>query len=144
MLPISQTNPAASASGSMATTPSSAAGMPPLIPTSGEKPVGKAPVTASGETPQDRLTVKFNIPPDFVAQGEALEAQGHHAEAVRLFQKALQQDPQNLAAWRDMGDVYRLLRQNKYAVQCYERVLKLRPGDKVFEQWVRNYKAQNP
>jgi hypothetical protein len=108
------------------------------------KPTGNEPKPKDSGAPKDSLTLKFKIPTDYVAQGEAQEAQGRHAEAIGLFQKAVQQDPENVTAWWDMGLVYYKLRQKTYAVQCLEKVLKLQPGSKSLRTWLENYKGQNP
>lgn len=113
---------------------SSITGAPP-------KPDIQAPAS---DKDKDSLTLRFNIPPDFTAQGEARESQGNHAEAMHLFQQAVQQDPQNALAWWDMANIYYKLGQKAYALQCYEKVLSLKPGDKALVDWVAKYKQQNP
>lgn len=106
--------------------------------------MGGAPRIEKASDPKDRLTVRFNIPADNTAQGEAMESQGRHSDAIRLFQEALKKDPQNAVAWWDMGNVYYKLGQKNYALQCYEKVLKLRPADKSFGEWLERYKGQQP
>jgi len=113
--------------------------LPPLL--TAEKKSGNTPQPVKPDAPKDSLNLSFNIPPDFTAQGEAQEEQGHHVEALKLFQQAIQKDPRNATAWWDMGRVYQKAGQKAYAVHCYEKALELRPGDKAFQNWLDKYKA---
>jgi|HubBroStandDraft_1064217.scaffolds.fasta_scaffold69776_1 hypothetical protein len=123
---------AISASSATASTP------PPIDKTS-----GNASQTAGGGTPaKDSLTVRFNIPPDFVSQGEALENQGLFADALMRFQEGVQEDPRNTLAWWDMGMVYYKLSKKTYAIQCFEMVLQLQPANQALTNWLANYRAQ--
>lgn len=93
---------------------------------------------------QDSLKLKFVIPPDFVAQGEALESQMSYMEAVSLYQRAIKQDPSNTQAWWDLGKLYLKLKKNEYAIQCLEKVQTLRPDDQALKDWLKAFKAKNP
>jgi tetratricopeptide (TPR) repeat protein len=113
--------------------------VPPAAPPS-QTPLGSKPAPSQAADPN----IKFNLLADFTAQGEAQEAQGNHAQASVLFIRAIQQDPQNVTAWWDLGNIYFELGHKAYALQCYERVLILRPDDKAFRDWLGEYKAENP
>ncbi len=108
------------------------------------QPMGGALNPDTPKAPENSLTVRFNLAPDFTAQGEAMEAQGNYAESIRLYQEAVKQDPQNALAWRDMGNVYYKLGKKAYALQCFEKVSELRPSDKAFGEWLEKFKVPNP
>jgi hypothetical protein len=114
--------------------------LPPLL--TSEKKTEKTPVPVKSGEAKESLNLSFNIPPDFTAQGEAQEEQGHHQEALKLFQQAIQQNSRNATAWWDMGRLYQRAGQKAYAVHCYEKALELRPGDKAFKDWLEKYKTQ--
>ncbi len=103
----------------------------------GPKPAGDYPAG-------DQLAVHFNIPADFLTQGETMEAQGHLTEALDLYQKAVDQDPQNSAAWWDLAKLYFKLKQKKNAVPCFEKVLLLKPDNQPLQEWLEKYKASKP
>jgi hypothetical protein len=111
-------------------------GIPPkpsLIP----QPAADKPVTGA-------LTVRFDIPPDFVAQAETLESQGRLQEAVNLYQQAAQEDPKNALIWNHLGKVFYGLKQKDQAVSCFEKVLELDPQDLALRDWLDKYKAEIP
>ncbi len=104
--------------------------------------IGSAPKLDNGASDKDRLTLHFNIPSDFTSQGEMLEAQGHLQDALKLYQEGVRQDPNDVTAWWDMGNVYAKLGRKIYAIQCFESVLKLRPDNKGLALWLDKYKEQ--
>ncbi len=129
--------------------PSSKANSQPAVGSSTASPsLSGPPITFKPEpgsgTNKNTLTLQFDIPPDFVAQGQTLEAQGHRVEAMRLYQEAIIKDSQDLMAWEALGMSYYQLGQKVYAIQCFEQVLKLRPEDKAFSSWFEKYKASTP
>jgi hypothetical protein len=110
---------------------------PPIDKTSGNESKTGGDVSA-----KDSLTVRFDIPPDFVSQGEALEKQGFLKDALLRFQEGVKENPQNTLAWWDMGMVYYQLSQKAYAIQCFEKVLQLQPVNKSLTTWLAKYKLQ--
>lgn len=108
------------------------------------QPEGASPQTETGKEGKNSLTLKFDIPADFTSQGDQLEAQGQHADALRLYRQTVNQDPQNVTAWWDMGKVYGELGKRDYAIRCFEKVLELRPDNKALREWLDKYKAQQP
>jgi hypothetical protein len=107
---------------------------PPLPPSAA--PVDQAPASPPGD-----LQLKFQLPESPLAEAEALQSQGRTREALDLFLKVLHDDNANLAAWRDLADLYVGLGRRDYAAQCFEQVLRLQPGDPKAEQWLEAYKA---
>ncbi len=105
---------------------------------------GANPQTETGDEARNSLTLKFDIPADFAAQGDQMEAQGRNGEALRLYRQAVQQDPQNASAWWAMGNIYCKFGQKAYAIQCFNRVLELRPDNGALRDWLGKYKAQKP
>jgi hypothetical protein len=103
-----------------------------------------APKPAGSEPTQGGLTVQFNLPPDLVAQGKALEAQGRLNDAMRFYLGALKQDNRNINAWYALGRGYYQLKQKPYAIQCFQNVLKLQPNNQVLADWLEKYKASTP
>lgn len=101
-----------------------------------------APKLETGSSEEDSLTLHFALAPDFLARGEAMEAQGNYPEAVRLFRELLKQNDQNLKAWWDLGNVYCKLNQKTYAIQCFERILKIKPENQGLRDWLEKYKSQ--
>jgi len=95
-------------------------------------------------TNQSVLTLQFDLPPDLVAQGRTLEAQGQMVQAMGLYEKELLQNNQDASAWYYLGADYYKLNQKANAVQCFEQVMKLRPSDKSFSDWLDRYKASQP
>lgn len=73
-----------------------------------------------------------------------MEAQGHHMEAIRLYQEAVEQDPKNIQAWWDMGNIYCKLNQKNPAIRCFDKVLELRPDFATLKAWLDKYKAKTP
>jgi tetratricopeptide (TPR) repeat protein len=113
------------------------------IPASNSPPASFKPNPGAG-TNQSVLTLQFELPPDLVAQGQALEAQGQMVQAMRLYEEELSQNSQDAAAWYYLGADYYKLNQKANAVQCFEQVLKWRPNDKAFSDWLEKYKESTP
>jgi hypothetical protein len=114
----------------------------PSSPTSssGTSPAVFKPAPGTGPS-QNKVTLQFEVPPDEVAQGRALEAQGRLAEAMKLYQDAVQKDAGNASAWYALGRGYYQLKQKDYAVRCLEQVLKLQPDNRTLADWLEKYKA---
>ncbi|HVZ80700.1 MAG TPA: tetratricopeptide repeat protein [bacterium] len=112
----------------------------------------QSPPTLAGIQPQmegaadkkNNLTLSFEIPDDYLSQGEQMARQGSYSEAIKLYRQAVEQDPKNVKAWWDMGDTYYRLRQKALAIDCFEKALELRPDNKVLRGWLDRYRAQKP
>jgi hypothetical protein len=103
--------------------------------------VGARPQSETGKEDSQSLALHFDVPADFTTQGEQMAAQGKYGEALRLYQQAIQQDSQNVQAWWDMGVVYYKMNQKPYVIQCFQKVLELRPDDQALQQWLERYQA---
>lgn len=95
-------------------------------------------------TSQNSLVLRFNIPPDFMAQGNDMMAQNRPSEAVTLYQQALKENDQNPQAWWVLGKAYFRLHQKNHVILCLEKVLALNPEDTTLREWLEKYKAQKP
>jgi tetratricopeptide (TPR) repeat protein len=100
--------------------------------------------TETGTGAKKSLDLHFDIPADFTSQGDQLESQGRHADAVRLYQEAVKDDPKNIQAWWNMGNVYCKMNQRKPAIQCFDKVLELRPDFAALKAWLDKFKAKTP
>jgi hypothetical protein len=116
-----------------------------------EKTIDSQPANALGSAPglekdnaKDNLTVQFSLAPDLVAQGEAMETQGQPQKALAFYRQAAQEDGRNALAWWRMGNLYAKLQQKKYAIQCFEQVLKLQPNNQALAAWLSKYKVSTP
>src|SRR5260221_4892561 len=81
---------------------------------------GEAPLS-TGPLPADSLA-------DLIGRGRALNAQGKYAEALPLFQRALERDPRSVDAWLTAG--YTLGNMGRYAeaLVALDRALALNPN----------------
>jgi len=59
--------------------------------------------------------------------GYAFMREGHSAEAVRAFEKVVEMDPENAAAFINLATSYNLLNQREEAVEHYLRAFELAP-----------------
>jgi hypothetical protein len=89
--------------------------------------------------PKD-VEVHFKIENDPLAEPRALEKEGKLKEAVAATVAVLKQDPRNDRAWSTLGNLYYKLGQKTYAIQCFEQVLKLEPGNEALRTWLKKYK----
>lgn len=113
----------------------------PVIVSEAEGPVGK-PVdpnlNGNGKETGDHPSL------DLLSQGQAMEKQGKYREAGVFYFQCVQNDPKNPQAWFDLGTAYMRLGQRNDAIQCFERVLTLKPGFLALQQWLERYKAGAP
>jgi hypothetical protein len=116
---------------------------PPLLQVKENGSVSSTSSTSEGSA-KDSLTLQFDIPPDYLAKGDRLEAQGLHSEAIASYRKAIQQDNQNIKAWWALGREYFLQGRKDFAVQCFEKVLVLRPDNTALKKWLDGYKTPKP
>lgn len=131
----------------------------PVVSSAERAPVSApAPVTVFAQPPQlegnnsktgpggdsKRLKLHFDIPADYTSQANQLQAQGQLAQAVPLYQQALQEDPKDVHAWWGLGNAYFKLGKKSDAIPCFEKVLDLKPDDQSLAKWLEKYKAQQP
>ena len=102
---------------------------------------GTPPKIEKGQDAGKSLTLHFDIPADYASQGNQMEAQGKHEEALGLYQQAVQQDPQNVQAWWAMGNIYYGLKQKTDMIRCFKKALELRPDNQALQQWLEKYEA---
>jgi len=89
----------------------------------------------------DELEIQFQLSPDTVNQGRELEMSGKYPEAISLYTQAIQTDQKNLLAWWGLGNIYYRLGKKDYAIQCFEQVLRIKPGSKPLAEWLEKYRS---
>ena len=93
---------------------------------------------------KDSLTVRFDLPPDTLAQGKELEKEGKRQEAIQLYMEAVKNNNEDVLGWWALGNTFYRLNLKVYAVYCFERVVQLEPGNKSLSDWLRQYQAASP
>jgi hypothetical protein len=97
----------------------------------------------TGQAPQTEARPPLAAPqtsPSDLAEGQALEKAQRFREAALVYNNAIRKDRSNAAAWRAAGGLYYRLGQKAYAVQCYDQVLRLNPGDSALRTWLDKYR----
>ena len=94
-------------------------------------------LTLPGDPLQPTVPKSTESAADLVARGKALQAQGKHAEALPLLQRATQRAPRTFSAWANLGNAYSETGQHEPAVDAYDRALALRPN----QPWILNNKG---
>jgi tetratricopeptide (TPR) repeat protein len=79
-----------------------------------------------------------------VSNGEKLEQAGSYKEAADYYIQAIKANPQDDRAWYQLGKIYYQTHNKAYAVRCFEKVVKLKPGNKSLADWLEKYKDQAP
>jgi tetratricopeptide (TPR) repeat protein len=99
---------------------------------------GGATPSQAGTDPKGKegLVLEFDIPPDFVAQGESLEAAGKSREAQAAYEKAIAQDERNIQAWWKLGQLHAREGRKAEAVRCVEKALEIRPDQNALREWL--------
>jgi tetratricopeptide (TPR) repeat protein len=64
---------------------------------------------------------------DYVEQGKALYFEGRYDDAIALYKKAIQQEPENPKAWFGKGAALAKLQQLEAAIAAYEKATQLKP-----------------
>jgi tetratricopeptide (TPR) repeat protein len=68
--------------------------------------------------------------PDYLSSlGETLERQGRHAEALKVFDKAVQLRPDDAGLWKNLGNILLKLERPTDALLSFQHVLRLDPRD---------------
>ncbi len=86
-------------------------------------PVGEAPAPVA---PQPTESVD-----DLITRGKALQGQGKHAEALALFERATQLNPNSYDAWFNVGYSLNELGRYEQALVAYDRASSLNRNDAV-------------
>ncbi len=102
------------------------------------------PADSGGAGSNNPLDVDFDFTSDPVAEGKQLEQEGKYQEAAQRYRQVLQQNSQDVSAWKALGSLYFRSHQKEAAVKCFEEVLKLEPDNQKLADWLEKYKASNP
>jgi len=85
------------------------------------------------------VEVVFEIP-DGGRSGRPLSP-GERTE-LEVLSGRVQVDPKDLQAWQGMALLYWRSGQAAYAIQCFEEVLRLSPGNERLRTWLKGYKEK--
>src|SRR6185295_9554428 len=77
---------------------------------------------------------------DDLAAGRELEKAGRSREALTVYNNAIRKNRLDAQAWRAAGNLYYRMGKKDYAVQCFDQVLKLSPGDTALKTWLDHYR----
>ncbi len=79
------------------------------------------------------LRAALDSAPDFsplaVNLGSVLHELGRYNEAEAVLKQTVERDPKSEHAWKNLAVVYTSIRQDRDALNCYQRVLDLNPGN---------------
>ena len=98
-------------------------------------------LTLPGETPLPTAAQPAESADDLLTRGKALQAQGKHAEALPLFQRATQLDRRSFSAWFNVGYTLSELERYDEALAAYDRALTLDPNEAL--AWINKGLALN-
>lgn len=106
-------------------------------------PVAPKPVEDKGALQTERtITMEFEVPAnDAIVQARNLAKAGQWNPAISVLSDAIKKNPSDAAAWRELGNVYYQVKRKDYAIQCFEKVLRLKPDDKALADWLERYKG---
>ncbi|HEY5038009.1 MAG TPA: tetratricopeptide repeat protein, partial [bacterium] len=93
--------------------------------------------------PPKDVEVHFKIFTDTLSPGRELEKEGKPLEAMRAYVEAIKSDPQNSQLWSALGRLYYQMGKRIYAIQCFEKVLKIQPDNPALRVWLERYKTEN-
>lgn len=115
----------------------------PTLPVAATAQGTSQPRPSNGAGDKDSLIVQFEDPDE--ANGASANA-GWIDPRKKLEQclAAVKTAPRDPVAWWSLGNAYRDIQRKDYAIQCYDQVLKLQPGNRKFEDWLKKYKAVKP
>ncbi len=89
---------------------------------------------------KSKVEVRFELPAAVATPGTANQA----SSLTGPYEQAVQANPQDSRAWRNLGIVYLRLGQNAQALQCLEQALRLNPSDQALSQWLGTYHLKHP
>jgi hypothetical protein len=111
---------------------------PPVTVLATGLPTPVVPVAAG--TPKSKVEVRFEIP----GSGGPQKADTQATSLVGVYEKAVQADPQDSRAWRNLGIQYWAAGQKDQAIQCLEQAVRLNPADAAMKKWLEDYHAKHP
>lgn len=111
--------------------------VPVQVPVTVLQPV---PVPAA---PSQDVEVHFKISNDPLAQGQVFEKEGRYNDAAKAYAEGLKTDPQNSQLWSSLGRLYYRAGKKEYAIQCFEKSLRIKP-DPTLEDWLKKYRNASP
>jgi TIR domain/Tetratricopeptide repeat len=85
-------------------------------------------LTLPGEAPLSTGPLPADSVADLIGRGRALNAQGKYAQALPLFQRALERDPRAVDAWLTAGYTLGNLERYEEALVALDRALALNPN----------------
>ena len=104
----------------------------------------QVPVTVVQPAPQPLakdVEVHFKISTDPLAQGQELEKEGKLKEAIGIYVEAIKEKPTDDLLWAALANDYYHLDEKAYAIQCFEKVLQLKPDNQALRDWLVKYKG---
>ncbi len=117
---------------------------PPADSPGGAGPAAAGSPSTGSPAAKDSLVVQFDLPDNSAPSGAELEKEGRYQEALQTYRSALQQNPGDAAAWWAVGNLYRRFHQKAAAIQCFQQVLRLQPGNRQLADWLGQYELLNP
>jgi tetratricopeptide (TPR) repeat protein len=118
------------------------AGLTYRFPAKGQDPIDFSPPETLG--PQDRIE---RVQMDFSLSDpdpSASPIPPGTREALDALNARIQTDPRDAGAWNEMGLLYWRAGHKDYALQCFEEVLRLRPGDGTLRRWLEGQRGEAP
>ncbi len=88
-------------------------------------------LTPAGEAPAPVAPQPTESVDDLITRGKALKGQGKHAEALALFERATQLDPNSFTAWSSLGSMLDDLGHYMEALTANERAISLNQSNSV-------------
>ncbi|HEX5548260.1 MAG TPA: toll/interleukin-1 receptor domain-containing protein [Ktedonobacterales bacterium] len=86
-------------------------------------------LTPAGEAPAPVAPQPTESVDDLITRGKALREQGKHAEALALFERATQLDPNSYLAWHNVGYSLDDVQRYEQALVAYDRAIDLNRND---------------
>jgi hypothetical protein len=111
------------------------------VPVPVQVPVTVVQPVPEAANPKD-VEVHFKISNDPLAQGQQLEKDGKLPEAIGVYVGALKEKPGDDLLWAALANDYYRLGKKDYAIQCFEKVLQLKPDNQALAAWLEKYKSQ--
>ena len=104
---------------------------PPPTPLPTPLPAGPA---------KSKVEVHFELP----SAASTPNADSRASSMTGPYEQAVQSDPQDSRAWRNLGIIYLRTGQSAQGIQCLEQALRLNPGDQALSQWLDIYRLHHP
>lgn len=88
--------------------------------------------------PRENLKLYFRLPEDVASS--PVSANPEQAATLLRLQERIARDPKDARAWMDLGRLQAALGEREAAIQCFEQVLRLRPGMRELKAWLDGYR----